>query len=236
MNPESGYRPDEAQADKTIQVPTKPADQPARPHGPSGLGKAARAAGLAAGILLPKFGQPATAGESTSFEQQSAVAAKTAEKPINLKKLTESSKWSIEIVTGLKNELAKIKPNDYEGREAVIRFSYSKFVTEYYFPTKGKLEDLSHGMKMRKCSDEDWRQLSAAINEMKAIVEKHYEQTVAAASSTKENKEDAEIIYNKRISQLKDMTLKVEIASSPSTKARLEMIDEELGNLKENNK
>jgi hypothetical protein len=171
------------------------------------------------GLLASVVGASALAG--AGVEQANAQEHKTVDKQhqqlsqekqgpqIDESKLTESSKWSREIVNSAKADLKNIKTQ--EDANWLIRSYFGPFVAEYYTPTKGNLKEGAYGTKTREYSKEDLIFLLQQAKVMKQIVEELNAKFGVEA-------------YGDRISEIDGLIGKLESRSSYAGQAQERML------------
>lgn len=88
---------------------------------------------------------------------------------INPANLTESSKWSSDIMRSVQEDLKKVRTA--EDADFLLQTHFNAFVSEYYFPTKGNLKEGPYGTKAREYTPDDFKLLIRNIQEIKRTIE-----------------------------------------------------------------
>lgn len=145
----------------------------------------------------------------TTWTEQVQKQEKQEEK-INEANLTESSKWSRSVVESARADIKKIKTA--EDAEWLVRTHFNQFVSEYYMPTKGNLEEGPYGIKTRVYTEDDSKLLLQNAQEMKEIIQE---------LNTKFGLE----AFPKQMKQVNDMIKKLERQSSYSGQKQKEALE-----------
>ena len=98
--------------------------------------------------FMASLGAAVVAGGVTPDVEAAQPAEAVARSAEDVGQKTESSAWAQEIVQSARNDLSKIKTA--EEVEWWSKKHVRGFITEFYFPTKGKLVDATHGLKARR--------------------------------------------------------------------------------------
>lgn len=178
-------------------------------------GKANRVAGVL--LLVSAFSAgPYMANETYAQENNSNIRTEKIQKQeeqvekINRANLTESSKWSQDILDSARADIGKIKTS--EDAEWLVRTYFNQLVSEYYMPTGNNLSDGPYGIKIRNYTEDDSKLLLRNAQEMKKIMQE---------LNTKFGIE----AFSERMEQADDMIEKLERQSSYSGQKQKEALE-----------
>jgi hypothetical protein len=178
-------------------------------------GKAKQVAGVLLFVSALSIA-PGVVGEAYAQENKRADQIKQVQKQekqeekINEAGLTESSKWSREIIESARTDMKKIKTT--EDAEWLVRTHFNQFVSEYYMPTIGNLKDGPYGIKTRDYTEDDSKLLLRNAQEIKKIM-----QGVNAKFGIE--------AFDKRMEQIDDMINKLKRQSSYSGQKQKEALE-----------
>ena len=129
---------------------------------------------------------------------------------IDESKLTESGKWARSMIEAAKAELRHLETA--EDAEAFVSTHFTKFVSEFYMPTKGNVKDGPYGTKSRVLTWDDARLVAESAVAMREIlVELNTKFPVEA--------------YDKRLEQVDDMVTKSAKRSTYAGQKQAEMLE-----------
>lgn len=165
------------------------------------------------GALIATLGMSEGVASETPAQENKKPEASLVESEVKIdeSKLTESSKWSSEVIGAAQEELGQLKTK--EDANWFLRSHFGGLVGEFYIPTKGNLKEGSYGTKIRQYSDEDLKLLLKNTRTMEGIIDE--------LNTKFGGVED----YAGRKEQLKDMVTKLEYNSTYEAKKKREMID-----------
>lgn len=159
-------------------------------------GEVARAMMLVSTLVVGSgITKEAHAQESDSPTKTEQVKQEEQKLEINEANITTSSKWSGDIVESARNDMSKIKTP--EDAEWLVRSHFNKFVSEYYMPTTGDLEEGPYGTKIRNYTEDDSKFLLQNAQEMKELLQEINEKFSVEA-------------YKDRTEQVDDIITKLE--------------------------
>ncbi|MCD6270601.1 hypothetical protein J7J23_02350 [bacterium] len=164
---------------------------------------------------------PGMAKEAWAQKTQSAIKveqidqAKDEEQKIEINEanLTASSKWSGEIIEAAKNNMNKVKTA--KDAEQLVRLYFNPFVTEFYMPTQGRVEEGPYGIKVRHYTEDDTKYLLQNAQEMKELLQELNDKFSIEA-------------FDKRMRQINDMIKKLERRSSYAGQQKERLLHERL--------
>ena len=151
-------------------------------------------------------------GEIEKNAEKKQTIAEISESEVKLEEtnLTESSRWSNNVLDSAKEDFDRIKTK--EDAEWLIRSHFNQFVSEFYMPKEGNVREGPYGVPIREYATEDIKLLLKNANELKSLL-------------ISLNSKYGVANYSKRQQQLDDMIEKLKRKSSYAGQKQMEALE-----------